>query len=90
MIKPSDLIVNEQIHKPQNDESKDYQMSVEPYAMKLCGHIDDQLPKQNNYLLLNKPVKLNKHSEIKVAMLSLKESVVLQIKQENKLKVYKF
>lgn len=89
MIKPSDLIDNKQIHKPENDESKDFQDNMERYAKNLCGRIDDQSLKQKQ-LFLNKPVKLNKHNEIKVVPLSLKESVVLQIKQENKLKVYKF
>lgn len=89
MIERSDSIDNDQIREPQNDESKKIQDHLELYAKNLCGRID-QLPKQNKPLLLNKPVKMDKYSEVKIATLSLKESIVLQIKQENKLKVYKF
>lgn len=86
----SNFIDNKQIHESQNNEFKDFQDNMERYAKNLCGRIDDQSQKKNKHLFLNKPVKQNKHNEIKVATLSLKESVVLQIKQENKLKVYKF
>jgi len=81
LIKPSDLIENDQ------KGSREFQENVERYAKNLCGRIDTNLPTDRGHLLLNKPIKPNKHSEVKAEILSLKESVTLQILHENKLKV---
>lgn len=61
--------------------------NVELYAKNLCGRIDTHSTTDRCLLLLNKPIKPNVHSEIKAKNLSLKESVILQILHENKIKV---
>lgn len=89
MIKPSDLIEEEPTinDKQQNYESLDFPVNVERYAKNLCGRIDTNVPTDKRQLLLNKPVKPDKHSVVKTETLSLKESVTLQYLHENKLKV---
>lgn len=89
MIKPSDLIDEEHIikDKQQSNELIEFPENVERYAKNLCGRIDTQLPTDKAHILLNKPAKPNKHSTIKAEIISLKESVMLQFKHENKLKV---
>jgi len=87
LINPSDLIDSEHTHKSLIDETHEFDENVEKYAKNLCGRIDNHKPEKKEHLLLNKPIKPNKHSEVKAAELSLKESVTLQILQENKLKV---
>lgn len=88
LIKSTDLIENEPIvsEKPQN-EFQEFKDNVERYAKNLCGRIDTVTPTDKKQLLLNKPIKPNKHSEVKSASLSLKESVTLQIVQEKMYKV---
>lgn len=88
LINQSDLIDTEHIHKSLvGTQEFDEFDNVEKYAKNLCGHIDTYKPETKEHLLLNKPVKPSIHSKVKVAELSLKESVTLQILQENKLKV---
>lgn len=83
------MIDNDQIvsEKSQNIECQEFNDNVERYAKNLCGRIDTHQPNDKRHLLLNKPIKPNKHSEVKSASLSLKESVTLQIIQDMKYKV---
>lgn len=88
LIKPSDLIddVSSVEEKFNAEKSKEFQERVERYAKNLCGRIDTCSPGKPR-LLLNKPIKLDKYSTEKVTPMSLKESVTLQLLQENKMKV---
>lgn len=89
LIKPSDLIDEESIikDKQQDNELIEFPENVERYAKNLCGRIDTQSSTDKKQILLNKPAKSNKYSAIKAEVISLKESVMLQYKHENKLKV---
>lgn len=88
LIKPSDLVEEEPVvENLQKDKTEEFPENVERYAKNLCGRFDTNLSLKNNHLLLNKPVKPNKHSIVKASTVSLKESVMLQFLYENKLKV---
>jgi len=69
-----------------DDEYQNVENNIEPYAKNLCGRIDTHSI-DRVHLLLNKPIKPNVHSAVKTKPLSLKESVLLQISHENKVKV---
>jgi len=89
LIKPCDLIEEisvETINK-QDEKLENCYNNVERYAKNLCGRIDTNLTTDRGLLLLNKPIKPNVHSVVKAKNMSLKESVILQILHENKIKV---
>jgi len=88
LIKPSDLIEEDPIEgKQQGYDSIGFSENMERYAKNLCGRIDTHLPTKKGHLLLNKPAVPNKHSIVKAADVSLKESVMLQVTYDSKLKV---
>jgi len=89
LIKPSDLIEEMSVKtiKQQDEKCENCYNSVERYAKNLCGRIDTHSTTDRGLLLLNKPIKPNVHSVVKAKNMSLKESVILQILHENKLKV---
>lgn len=88
MVKPSDLIKEDLIEgKQQGYDYTGFSENIERYAKNLCGRIDTHLPTEKGHLLLNKPAVPNKHSIVKSVDVSLKESVMLQITHDNKLKV---
>lgn len=88
LIKPSDLIEEEPIvENVQTYKIEELPENVERYAKNLCGRFDISSPLKNEHLLLNKPIKPNKHSIVKASTVSLKESIILQFSHKNKLKV---
>lgn len=88
LIKPSDLIEEDLIESKQQDyNSIGFSENMERYAKNLCGRIDTHLPNTKGHFLLNKPAVPNKHSIVKSADVSLKESVMLQVTYESKMKV---
>ncbi|XP_050525861.1 uncharacterized protein LOC126896811 [Daktulosphaira vitifoliae] len=88
-IKPSDLIdiltsnENKKLEDPQ-----EFQEHVERYAKNLCGRIDTNSPKLTRFLP-NKPIKCKENCSKITTPISLKESVTLQLVQENKIKEIK-
>ncbi|XP_025207532.1 uncharacterized protein LOC112603248 [Melanaphis sacchari] len=90
LIKPSDLIEEESVERKQQDyDSIGFSENMEPYAKNLCGRIDTHLSTDKAHFLLNKPAVPNKHSIVKIADVSLKESVMLQVTHDSKLKELK-
>ncbi|KAL5238494.1 hypothetical protein ACI65C_005904 [Semiaphis heraclei] len=90
LIKPSDLIEEDLIESKQQDyNSIGFSENMERYAKNLCGRIDTHLPNTKGHFLLNKPAVPNKHSIVKSADVSLKESVMLQVTYESKMKELK-
>jgi len=88
LIKPSDLIKEDPIKdKQQEYDSIEFSQNMERYAKNLCGRIDTHLSTDKKHFLLNKPAVPNKHSIVKAADVSLKESVMLQVSYESKMKV---
>jgi len=88
LIKPSDLIKEDLIEdKKQNYDSIGFSENMERYAKNLCGRIDTHLPTDKKHFLLNKPAVPNKHSVVKSGDISLKESVMLQVAYDSKMKV---
>jgi len=90
LIRPSDLIEEkpaEPTEQQKNDEYENFHINVECYAKNLCGRIDKRSTMTGRtHLLLNKPIKPSVHSAVKAKSMTLKESVMLQILHENKLK----
>ncbi|KAF0766314.1 Uncharacterized protein FWK35_00007279 [Aphis craccivora] len=90
LIKPSDLIKEDPIKdKQQEYDSIEFSQNMERYAKNLCGRIDTHLSTDKKHFLLNKPAVPNKHSIVKAADVSLKESVMLQVSYESKMKELK-
>uniref|UniRef100_A0A2S2NKT4 Uncharacterized protein n=1 Tax=Schizaphis graminum TaxID=13262 RepID=A0A2S2NKT4_SCHGA len=90
LIKPSDLIEEDPIENKQQDyDSIGFSENMERYAKNLCGRIDNHLSADKKHFLLNKPAVPNKHSTVKIADVSLKESVKLQVTYDSKLKELK-
>lgn len=88
LIKPSDLIREDPIESKQQDyDSIGFSENMERYAKNLCGRIDTHLPTKKRNFFLNKPAVPNKHTIVKSADVSLKESVMLQVTYDSKLKV---
>ncbi|NP_001155819.1 uncharacterized protein LOC100169253 [Acyrthosiphon pisum] len=90
LIKPSDLIEEDLLEGKQKDyDAIGFSENMERYAKNLCGRIDTHLPTERKHFLLNKPAVPNKHTIVKSADVSLKESVMLQVTYDSKLKELK-
>ncbi|XP_050437677.1 uncharacterized protein LOC126845517 [Adelges cooleyi] len=89
LIKPSDLMEVESSTKgnPNKEESQEFK-TIERFAKNLCGRIDLHSPGKTRFVP-NKPIKKPIDNNRKIAPISLRESVTLQIVQENKIKEIK-